>query len=176
MQKRFLSACLFFIIVPYQSSIYDIPIESISGNNISMSSFANKKILITTFSSIMPNVSQLQYLDSLQNSNTSLIVIAVPANDFGGIGNDATLANLINSLSIDILILKSAYVKKNAGNNQQPLFKWLTNVNENNHFDVDVEAIGQMFIVSGNGILYSVLGENVPDTVLNQVLSQNLNQ
>lgn len=176
MKKITLYFGFFFLPFSFQSSIYDLQIESISGNNISMSSYANKKILITTISSVSPDIIQIEYLDSLQNSDSALRIIAVPAKDLGGSGNDAILALLADSLGIDITITKSAYVKKSAGSNQHPLFRWLTDVNENSHFDMDVEAIGQLFIVSRNGVLYSVLGNDVPVEILSQILSQNVNQ
>lgn len=164
------------LVIGFQSNIYNIQIESVAGNNISMASYSNKKILITTISSVSPSVNQLQFLDSIQNADTSLRIIAVPAKDIDGVGNDMVIASLIDSLDLNIVVTKSAYVKKSAGNNQFPLFKWLTDVNENMHFNTDVESIGQFFIVSKNGILYSVLGNDVPPEIFNQVLSQNIDQ
>jgi hypothetical protein len=37
--------------------------------------------------------------------------------------------------------------------------KWLTNKNENGHFDLDVRGPGQKFFVNEQGKLYSVLGQ-----------------
>ena len=166
----------FLILFSFQSSIYDVQIVSIQNSNISISSFANKKILVTTINCENPNTSQLQFLDSLQNADTSVRVIAVPALDFGGTENNAALISLSNSLGLDFVITKATYTQKSAGANQHSLFKWLTDVNENNHFNSDVESVGQMFIVSKTGTLYSVLGNNVPANILNQILNQNVTQ
>jgi glutathione peroxidase-family protein len=47
------------------------------------------------------------------------------------------------------------------GENQHPLFKWLTHLNKNTHFDRDVEETGQLFIISKKGTLYGILGRQV---------------
>lgn len=101
-------------------------------------------------------------------------VIAVPALDFGKSENNSDYAKLVNELSLDFVVAKAVHTRKSAGPKQHSLFKWLTDVNENSHFNYDVETIGQLFIVSKNGVLYSVLGAGVTKDVLKQVLGQNL--
>lgn len=166
----------FLIMFSMQSSIYTIQIDTIEGTATSMASFAGKKIVISAFNASTPDAAWLQHLDSLQTGNDSLQVIAVPANDFSNAGNDATLSVLKDSLALHIVMLKATDVKKSAGGNQNLLLKWLTDVNENGHFDADVLAEGQMFIVNSNGILYSVLDKDVPDNILSQILNQNVSQ
>lgn len=167
-----------FVLIMFsmQSSIYDIQIDTVEGATAGMASFTGKTIVISPFNALTPDIAWLQHLDSLQMGDTSLQVIAVPANDFTNAGNDGLLAVLKDSLALNFVMLKSTDVKKDAGNNQNLLLKWLTDVNENGHFDVDVMAEGQMFIVSRNGILYSVLDNDVPENILNQILSQNVSQ
>ncbi len=166
----------FLIMFSMQSSIYTIQVDTIEGTATSMASFAGRKIVISPFNASTPDIAWLQHLDSLQMGNDSIQVIAVPANDLTSAGNDAKLSSLKNSLGLHITMLQSTTVKKSAGSNQNLLLKWLTDVNENGHFDVDVLAEGQMFIVSSNGILYSVLDNDVPDDILNQILNQNISQ
>lgn len=161
----------------WQESIYNIEVEPVEGGSaFSLSLFAGKKIVITTISSANPDTVQLRFLDSLQNADTSLKVIAVPSIDLSEPGSDEAIANLKAGLSLSFTITRSAMVKKSAGSDQQPLLKWLTDVNENSHFDIDAEATGQLFIVSSTGILYSVLKSDVPAEVLTKVLNQNVNQ
>ena len=93
-----------------------------------------------------------------------------------GNGNDKKLASLQDSLSAKILILQSSYVTKNAGLNQNSLLKWLTDVNQNTHFDVDVRSTEQIFIVNKKGTLYSVLTREVGSDVLNASLQENINE
>lgn len=154
-------------------SIYTIKIKPVEGSqSISMSSFANRKILITAISADSPDIRLLQQFDSLQVADTSLKIVVVPAIDLGKEGNDAAIAALKDSLSLDFIITRSAHIKKRAGGIQHPLFKWLTDMNENGHFDRDAETTGQYFIVNRNGVLYSVLGKDVPPAILRQIINQ----
>ena len=173
MKIKYFLYVIIFPVLTWESSIYDIEVNTIEGNSISMSSFANKKIIISPFDAATPNISWLQLMDSIQSADPELRIIGVPGNDFSGIGNDVYLANLKTTHSLDFILLKSTYVKKVAGNNQNALFRWLTNVSDNNHFDNDVESAGQLFIISNTGVLYSVLSSDVPLNILYQVLNQN---
>jgi len=158
-----------------QDSVYDIDIQLVaSGQPVSMYSFANKKILIATINSVNPDTVQFRFLDSLQAGDTSLIVIAVPVIAGNDAVNDRIIADLQNSMALDFIITKSTRVKKNEGTNQHSLFRWLTNVTGNGHFDTDVGGPGQFFIISRSGILYSVLENNVPPQILTDVLKQEL--
>jgi glutathione peroxidase-family protein len=172
MKSLFPSAILLIFFLG-QENIYDIDIQLVSsGQPIGMSSFAGKKIVIATIRAANPDTAQLRFFDSLQTADQSLVVIAVPVIDSSGVGNDRFIARLQNSLSLDFIITRSARVTKNAGNGQLSLFRWLTNATGNGHFDTDVRAPGQLFIISKNGILYSVLERNTPARVLFRTLSQ----
>src|SRR5205814_6400099 len=100
MNKFFLLPVLFLTIFSGQSGIYLINVVTVNGDTVSLGSFVNKRLLVTAFNASDPNIGFLQQLDSLQRSDTSLQVIAIPANDLGGEGNDSTLANLKDSLSL----------------------------------------------------------------------------
>lgn len=151
--------------------IYDVQLQTLDGATFHLSSFKGKKILVTTFNPANPDISQLLYLDSLQRTYTGLRVIAVPAIDFSGAGNRSNLLTLKNSLNLRLVLSEQYNVKKTSGSNQHNLFKWLTRVSHNSHFDVDVETAGQVFIVNRNGVLYSVLGSGVPRSVISEVVS-----
>jgi glutathione peroxidase-family protein len=168
-----LSSAILLAVFLWAGSVYDINIELVaSGQPVSLSSFAGKKVIITSFSADNPDTVQLRFLDSLQAADTSLQIIAVPAIDSSNTFSDQSIANLQDSLLLNFIITKSASVSKDAGSNQQALFHWLTNAAENGHFDADVTGPGQLFIISRSGILYSVLESNVPVAVLTSVLSQ----
>lgn len=172
MKYNFFTVLILFAGITYQSSIYNIQFDKLGNGSVTMSSYANKKIVILVFNSANPDVMRLRYLDSLQNADASLQVIAVAATDLGGTGSNASLIALRNTLSTKLVMTKSTKVKKAAGNNQHPLLKWLTYVNENAHFDNDAEAAGQLFVISRTGVLYGILGTDTPDTIINSVLNQ----
>jgi len=174
MQNLSITICI--LALAAQSSIYNIPAVSVKGKNINIGSFANKKIVISPFDAADPNTTWLRQLDSLQRSNTSIQVIAVPANDFTGPVHDDLLVRLQDSLELNLIIVKCTAAKKSARNTQHLLFKWLTDVNENTHFDLDVRAPDELFIVSKTGTLYSVLSAGVPLNILSDVLSRDIEQ
>jgi glutathione peroxidase-family protein len=169
-----------FLIIPFlwltPTSIYNIQFKKLNGGNVQMSEFTNKKIIIIPFNAANPELTRLHYLDSLQSIDASLQIIAVPATDFSGEGNNGALNTLSNSLSSKFVMTKQSAVKKEATIYQHVLFKWLTHVSENNHFDLDAAGVGQIFIVSQSGHLYSVLQNNVPNDILIQALNQAVNQ
>ncbi|MEP7373202.1 MAG: hypothetical protein ABI675_07390 [Chitinophagaceae bacterium] len=171
--KLLFSSAILLLFFLGRESIYDINIQIVSsGQPVSMSSFANQKIIIATINAVNPDTVQLRYFDSLQTADKSLIIIAVPVVDSSGAGNDRQFAKLQKSMSLDFIITRPARVTKNAGAKQHALFRWLTNVTGNGHFDTDVRTPGQLFIISRSGILYSVLESNVPARILSGVLNQ----
>ncbi len=171
-KTNFCSAAL-LLLFSFENSIYELNVQDIKENMITMSAFKNKKILITTISTDT-DTGQLKWLDSLQKANTLLNVIVVPALDFGIIKNNNALADLTDSVKLNFLVTKPVYINKNMSAKQSPLFTWLTNAKNNEHFDINADAAGQFFIISKSGKLYSVLPPNVPAETLNQVLNQDV--
>ena len=163
---------LFFI----QSSIYDIQVETIDGKTVNLSVYKGKTIIVAEFNAAQPDRASLQYIDSLQMVNKSSVVIAVPALDFGGTANEKSIVALRDSLGLQILITKPAFVKKTAGKIQQELFKWLTDVNNNRHFDYEVEEPWQLFIINSKGTLYSLLRTRTPRTVINESMVRDVKE
>jgi glutathione peroxidase-family protein len=172
MKKTMLYSFFILFLFSSESSIYDISVRAIDGDLINMSTLKNKKILITVIKAQNPDFKQLQYLQALQNVDTALKIITVPSLDFGGNGETGELASLKKSMALNFIILKPVFTRKNMGNNQHPLLKWLTSANENVHFDVDVKSVGQYFIINTKGELYSVLEKDVPANVLEEILHQ----
>jgi glutathione peroxidase-family protein len=158
------------------SSIYDISTTLVDGTQLNMSDFQNKRLIISEFDAVNPDINWLEKLDSIQNSDSTFQVVAVPANDFSGLGNDSLLASLRDSLSLKIKMLRSSFVRKSAGDSQELVFKWLTDVNANTHFDVDADVPNQLFIISPTGVLYSVLSSDVSSDVLSQILIKDIEQ
>ena len=162
----------FFSLLHSESSLYDIELIKYNGDKMSMASFRNKKIIIAAFSTSYPDYDYLKYLDYLQGQNSSVRVIAVPAVDFGGEISNARLQTIRDSLPLNIIITKPGYVKKESGARQQGLYKWLTRVEENSHFDADVRTNDQLHVISESGILYAVLQKPVAAEAIDQVLKQ----
>lgn len=151
------------------SSFYALQFESLSGRLIQTASYQGKKVIIAVVSAEAPDLLQLRYLDSLQRASVNLEVIGVLTEDFG---KKAKLKEVKDSTaSLSITLTQPFKVKKNK-EDQHPLFTWLTSQKGNQHFDLDVQSEGQLFVISGKGTLYSVLIKETPKEVVTKVISQ----
>jgi glutathione peroxidase-family protein len=137
---------------------------------IETSAYRGKKVIITVLSAGQENLQLVSFLDSVQRANDQVKVIVVPTDEFQGNISSRDLANLKQSLSITIT--QPLQVRKNKQDHQHPLFVWLTSVQENGHFNTDVKAEGQVFIVNAKGTLYSVLAKGTPLKTIGKVISQ----
>jgi hypothetical protein len=145
-----------------QTSVYQQQVQSLSGSTTTLSSFAGKKILVALCNPAQPNLTWLDSLNAVSKKDSSTLqIILVPLIDL-----DTTAAVvltgtklksiLVDSLHFNFIISASGYGKK-ASTSQLPLLKWLTNKNENVHFDYDITGVSQMFVIGGNGLLYAEL-------------------
>ena len=162
------------------SSLYEISFESINGNTVNMSSFKGQRLVIVVFDSKRPDTTYLAFIDSLaKNDSASTAVIAVPATD---LSNDSTDVPIQPDSALALLSARGMFisqaipVKKSAGELQHPLFKWLTHVEQNIHFDRDVEQDGQLFMINEQGVLYGVHDKQLPAEAIKKVMTENIEQ
>jgi glutathione peroxidase-family protein len=151
-------------------SFYDVKFESLDGTVIRTSSYKGKKVVVAVVSANTASVSLVKYLDSVQKANMGVQVIAIPTTDFDGSVSAQDLKSLKKNISI--VVAKPVKVKKANGSFQHPLFLWLTEAKENQHFNMDVEGEGQVFVISAKGTLYSVLPKDTPLAVTGKVINQ----
>lgn len=144
------------------SNIYQYSVPLIQGGNLSLSAYTGKKIMMV----VLPleqnasSDSMLFSLDTLAAAHyNNLQVIAVPAYEDGY--SNSQKENLRqwyrSKLDNRIIITDGLYTRKTSGNQQHDLYKWLTQVGMNNHFDLDTEGPGQSYFVNTQGELYAVL-------------------
>jgi glutathione peroxidase-family protein len=154
-------------------SFYQFNIVTVNGKTISCASFKAKKVIITVVNAEDPSASQLRYLDSLQQAlPNSLQVIAIPTTDFTPGLNLAKLQDVQSKAHF--LITEPLNVKKETGQDQ--LCYWLTHFQANIHFDNDADGEGQVFIISEQGNLYSVLSSGVPNDVIGRLINQTMQE
>ena len=132
--------------------IYDISINTLQGKPISLKDFKGKKILFVNVASKCGFTPQYKGLESLFKENKEkLMVIGVPCNQFGG--QEPGDANDIESFcsinyGVSFLITEKIEVK---GDNQHPLYQWLTDKSKNGKKSSSVKWNFQKYLIDENG-------------------------
>lgn len=135
-------------------SIYDVEIKSLQNNPIQLSDFKGKYILFVNVASkcgFTPQYKDLEELQKIHQDN--LIIIGVPCNQFGQQepGNNKDIQEFCElNYGVSFLITEKVDVK---GENQHPLYTWLTSRKLNNKKSSTVRWNFQKYLVSPEGKL-----------------------
>jgi len=133
-------------------SLYDIKINSLQGKPINLKQFKGKKMLFVNVASKCGFTSQYKDLQHLQDTyKDTLIIIGVPCNQFGkqepGTPNEIQEFCKIN-YGVTFLITEKIAVK---GENQHPLYAWLTKKSLNGKQNSTVKWNFQKYLIDDNG-------------------------
>ena len=136
------------------SSIYDLKFKSIEGEEISLSSFKNKYILIVNVASRCGFTSQYEELEKLHKEyKNNLVIIGMPCNQFGR-QEPGTLEEIQgfcqSRYGVSFPMSEKIDVK---GTNQHPIYKWLTNKDKNGNSSSSVKWNFQKYLVGPKGKL-----------------------
>lgn len=137
-----------------KNSIYTIKINSLQGKPVDFSIFKNKYILFVNVASKCGFTPQYKDLETLSTSyKENLIVIGVPCNQFGtqepGTSNEIEAFCQLN-YGVSFLMTEKVDVK---GNQQHPLYTWLTNKELNGKKSSSVKWNFQKYLVDKEGNL-----------------------
>tara|TARA_B100000795_G_scaffold58287_1_gene38771 strand:+ start:1882 stop:2355 length:474 start_codon:yes stop_codon:yes gene_type:complete len=135
-------------------NIYNIEIKSLQNNPILFSDFKGKYILFVNVASKCGFTPQYKGLEELHNTyKDNLVVIGVPCNQFGsqepGSSSDIKEFCEVN-YGVSFLITEKIEVK---GDEQHPLYRWLTSKKLNNKKSSSVKWNFQKYIISPEGEL-----------------------
>jgi len=114
-------------------SLYDIPFETINGEPSSFAAYKGKKIVIVNTASDCGYTGQYEELQSLYaQAKGQIMVVGFPANDFKDQekGSNEQIASFCKkNYGVEFPIAAKASVVK--GNNQHPVFAWLSDPTKN---------------------------------------------
>lgn len=136
------------------TNLYDIKIDSLQGKPINLKDFASKYILFVNVASKCGFTPQYKGLEELHEKyKEQLVVIGVPCNQFGG--QEPGSADEIQKFcqvnyGVSFLITEKVDVK---GQNQHPLYSWLTNKDFNGKKSSTVRWNFQKYLVDKEGKL-----------------------
>ncbi|TNJ42458.1 glutathione peroxidase [Tamlana fucoidanivorans] len=146
-------------------NLYDIEINALNGQPVHLETFRGKYLLFVNVASQCGFTKQYKALQDLQNKyNDKLQIIGVPCNQFGGQepGNAEDIKNFCSvNYGVSFLITEKIEVK---GNNQHPLYQWLTQKKYNKVKSSSIRWNFQKYLISPDGKLidyyYSITQPN----------------
>ena len=140
-----------------KSSIYDIKLVGIDGKDINLEQYKGKKILFVNVASKCGFTKQYKGLQELYAANKEkLVIIGLPCNQFGrqepGTNKEIVTFCKLN-YGVDFPISQKIKVK---GNEQHPLYAWLTKKEKNKVKNSSVKWNFQKYLVDENGVFIDV--------------------
>ncbi len=119
-----------------------------------MSALKGKKVLIVNTATQCSLTPQLTALEQLyKDHQNDLVIVAIPSNDFGNKepGSNADIKNFVEKhYSVTFPVMAKSSVK---GDEESPLYKWLTQKDLNGVMDTKVAWNYQKYMIDENGKL-----------------------
>ncbi|MFN4084102.1 MAG: glutathione peroxidase [Bacteroidia bacterium] len=132
---------------------YSLNIKSLDGKStINFKDFKGKKVLCVNVASECGYTPQYKSLQELHEKyKDKLVVIGFPCNQFGGQepGSSSEIETFCKkNYGVTFLLTEKIDVK---GNNQHPVYRWLTNASENGKSDATVKWNFNKFLIDEKG-------------------------
>lgn len=133
-------------------SIYDIKINKLNGEPLDLSTYKDKYLLFVNVASECGFTGQYEGLQKLYNTHKDkLMVIGVPCNQFGSQepGNSEEIQTFCQvNYGVTFVMTEKVDVK---GENQHPLYQWLTDKSKNGKKSTSVKWNFQKYLIAPNG-------------------------
>ncbi len=150
----FCSLLLFAFAPAAVTSIHEFKVPDIDGGTIDFSQYKGKKILVVNTASECGFTYQYEGLEQLyEKYKDKLVIVGFPANNFMGQepGTNAEIKQFCTSkFHVSFPMAAKVSVK---GKDIDPLFKWLTNKDENGIMDANINWNFNKFLLDENGKL-----------------------
>ena len=132
--------------------IYDVQINKLDGEPLDLSTYKDKYILFVNVASECGFTGQYEDLQTLYETfNDKLMVIGVPCNQFGSQepGNSEEIQTFCKAnYGVTFVMTEKIDVK---GNNQHPLYQWLTDKSKNGKSSTSVKWNFQKYLIGPKG-------------------------
>ena len=146
-----------------QKSFYDFKVRDIDGNDYDLGQLKGKKVLVVNTASKCGHTPQYEDLENLYRmyGGEKFVIIGFPANNFMGQepGTNAEIKEFCTTrYEVTFPMMSKISVK---GNDIHPLYKWLTEKEENGVLDAPVKWNFQKFMIDEQGkvVDYATPGE-----------------
>ncbi len=172
---------LFFMMITVNSAagqqhtFYDLSARTIDGDTLYFSVFRGKKVLVVNTASecmLTPQYKKLQQLYE-EYGGDDFEIIAFPCNDFGNRepGTNQEIRKFCNQYGISFTLMEKISVK---GEEQHPVYRWLTESSENGTLDAKVMWNFQKFLIDTTGHVIDYVGP--PGSPYNNRIIEWLNE
>ena len=133
-------------------TIYHFKVASLDGGTINFSDFKGKKILIVNTASECGYTPQYKDLQELyEKYKDKLVIVGFPTNNFGGQepgSNEEIKSFCQKNYGVSFPMAAKISVK---GDDTAPIYKWLTNKEENGILDATIKWNFNKFLLDENG-------------------------
>ena len=138
-----------------QQSFYDFTVMDIEGNEFPLAQLQGKKVLVVNTASKCGLTPQYEGLEELYEKygGDDFVIIGFPSNDFASQepGTNEEIATFCKmNYGVTFPMMSKISVK---GEEQHPLYKWLTEASENGVEDSSVSWNFQKYMIDENGNL-----------------------
>ena len=146
-----------------QTTFYDFTVKDIGGNDYPLSQLKGKKVLVVNTASKCGFTPQYEGLQELYEKYGSddFIIIGFPANNFAKQepGSNEEIASFCSiNYGVTFPMMSKISVK---GDDQHPLYKWLTSKNDNGLENSEVTWNFQKYMIDEEGQLAGHIAPNV---------------
>ena len=150
-----------------QSSFYDFTVKDINGEDYPLSQLKGQKVLVVNTASKCGLTPQYEGLQALydQYGGDNFVIIGFPANNFAKQepGTDEEIATFCQkNYGVTFPMMSKISVK---GDDQHPLYRWLTSKSENGVEDSNISWNFQKYLIDEEGQLVGHFAPTVkPDS------------
>jgi glutathione peroxidase len=145
-----------------KKTFHDFAMKTIDGKEINFSQYKGKKIMLINVASKCGYTSQYDDLQKFHEKyGDKLVLLGFPANNFGGQepGSNEEIANFCK-LNFGVTFQMFSKISV-AGDDQHPLYKWLSTKSENGWNDQSPKWNFCKYIIGENGELLEYFGSSV---------------
>ena len=139
-------------------SIYDFKVKTLEGDDFDLSSLKGKKVMIVNVASKCGFTPQYKDLEDMYKKyEGELVIIGFPANNFMNQepGSASDIRQFCSqNYGVTFPLMEKISVK---GRDMHPLYKWLTEKDNNGVMDSEVKWNFQKYLIDENGRLVDVM-------------------
>jgi glutathione peroxidase len=140
------------------NSIYDYKLTDINGKVFDMNDLKGKKVLLVNTASKCGLSPQDKDMVKLYNDykDKNFVIVAIPSNDFGNKepGSNEEIKGYVKEHDITFPVMAKTSV---TGENEEPLYEWLTKKELNGVMDTKVAWNYQKYMINENGKLIGIV-------------------